>query len=189
MAGKRRKFLRLRNQKENMTTQEFEALPLNEQRKSVASDVINQLNVGKYLAKNMVYVQFNEHAIKDNIKVGDDMKSTLHLLEDCTVCAYGSLMLSTIRFKNSVNWDYSGLSYGAISKGDSNYTKPLKALFTADQLKLIEDAFEGWDADIDDDEDSDSSEILRFYYSFDNPTDRMIAIMENLIANNGEFVL
>lgn len=166
-----------------MTTKEFESLPLNEQKVLIAKDILEQVKLGTYTARRMVYVQFNEHAVKDKIQVGDDMQSTLNLLEDCTVCAYGSLMLSAIRFKNSVNWDESGLHFGVISRMDFNYTRPLTDLFSESQLKLIENAFEGWEND----EDDFSPKV--FYDKFDNPTDRMIAIMENLIANDGEFVL
>lgn len=172
-------------QKENMPTTEFESLPLNIQQIKIAQDVLEQVKLGKYLAKQRVYVQFDWIEVED-ITVGEDVQSTLHLLPTCEVCAYGSMMLSAIRFKNSVNWDENALYYGCISQSNFRYTKPLKELFNEGQLTLIENAFEGWD---EDEEAVEDSAIMTFYHKFDNPTARLIAIMENLITNNGEFVL
>lgn len=65
-------FNSLRNQKENMTTTEFESLPLNTQRIKIAQDVLEQVKLGKYLAKQMVYVQFDGTEVED-ITVGEDV--------------------------------------------------------------------------------------------------------------------
>jgi hypothetical protein len=103
----------------------------------------------------------------------------------CEVCAKGGLLASYVGRVNS----FDESSY--IGNGDNNVAhKKLLEIFTLEQLAIIEYAFEGTQyihsVDIS---NSLSSGLRLFYQSYETDEERLIAICENIIKNNGDFVL
>jgi len=103
----------------------------------------------------------------------------------CEVCAKGGLFASYVGRVN--NFDESCV----ISNDEKNpaHTKLLE-IFTLEQLAIIEYAFEGtqyiYSISIS---DSMCSILESFYRHYVTDKERLIAICENIIKNNGDFVL
>jgi hypothetical protein len=103
----------------------------------------------------------------------------------CEVCAKGGLLASYVGRVN--NFDESS----NISNNDDNIAhNKLLEIFTLEQLAIIENAFEGvkyiLSVDIS---DSLGSALRKFYLDYETDEERLIAICENIIKNNGDFVL
>jgi hypothetical protein len=85
------------------------------------------------------------------------------------------------------------LKFGAVP-GGLNYEyegKKLNKIFSKDQQKLMELAFEGGDGlfdycGMDDDE---ITEVDNFYSEYSDEKERLRAILKNVIKNGGKFVL
>lgn len=103
----------------------------------------------------------------------------------CEVCAKGGLLTSYVGRVN--NFDES------CHIGNSEYNsahKKLLEIFTLEQLAIIEYAFEGQQHIHSVDIPFGMSGALRgFYNSYVTDEERLIAICENIIKNNGDFVL
>jgi hypothetical protein len=101
----------------------------------------------------------------------------------CEVCAKGGLFASYVGRVN--NFDES--SYITNSENNPAHKKLLE-IFTLKQLAIIEYAFEGQQY-INSVYISNSSALRFFYQSYETDEKRLIAICENIIKNNGDFVL
>jgi hypothetical protein len=103
----------------------------------------------------------------------------------CEVCAKGGLLASYVGRVN--NFDES--SY--ISNNDDNIAhNKLLEIFTLEQLAIIEYAFEGVKYIHSINVSLNLEGALRdFYRSYETDEERLIAICENIIKNNGDFVL
>lgn len=90
----------------------------------------------------------------------------------CNVCALGALAVSVMDGE-------------ALGIGPREMRSGLSPYFSADELELIEALFEGWKLEPD-----DRDTILHCYrWQTDGPRDRLIAIMENIVENDGELRL
>ena len=103
----------------------------------------------------------------------------------CVVCAKGGLFASYVGRVN--NFDESC----AISNSEDNPAhKKLLEIFTLEQLAIIEYAFEGTQyihsIDIS---DNLGGALREFYLDYGTDEERLIAICENIIKNNGDFIL
>jgi hypothetical protein len=106
----------------------------------------------------------------------------------CTGCALGSVLLACVLRTDELTTSdlFSG---GGVNTG--NMVEYLEKYFSFKQLALIEKAFEGSGVSGIDDMDEYQSEGLiaaAFGAQFKSPTARVIAIMKNIIANDGMFV-
>jgi hypothetical protein len=109
----------------------------------------------------------------------------------CEVCARGALLLSRIRLFNSVEWE-DLKSFGGIGIVQEHTTDILSEAFSPEELLAIEAAFEARndednDAYIGEDEEY-SQDCIGFGLEYEHPDDRLVAIMENIIENNGDFL-
>lgn len=100
--------------------------------------------------------------------------------ERCEVCALGALMLSKVRIFNEYNFRNRIIREGYA--GQSSVTSALNDVFTKAQLTLIENTFEKNNV-FGHFEDAEN-----FGKRFPLPTDRLRAIMENIIQNDGTFI-
>lgn len=104
-----------------------------EKRIIIAKDVINQINLGKYISKSGVYCEFNKSII------GDLQKHLLKPSVNCKVCAIGSLFSSSIRINDKYKISSSCQNIDNYPMMDE-----LLKYFSEEQLHLIEKAYESW---------------------------------------------
>ena len=147
-----------------------------QKRVMIAQDVIDRINV-KLLTANqgrIIYLPEYGNVNKENVNS-----------INCEVCAKGGLFAAYVGRVN--NFDET--CYISNSLVNPAHEKLLE-IFTIEQLAIIEFAFEGslhiHSVDVD---DHLYISLKDFYYQYENDDERLIAICENIIKNNGDFVL
>lgn len=120
-------------------------------------------------------------------------------IQQCSCCALGGMFMSCTLYNNNTTVEdlcYAGADIGDVilEEGDKSLPNGLNKFFSVAQLKLIEQTFEGDQGAINSGWDSETGEIDKFspqaeafYTKYKKPKDRLIAIMQNIIANNGTF--
>ena len=192
-----------------MTTEQFYALPMNERAVLVAKDVIAQVESGRYsptkghyfnLTRGFAYTCREEYTLLEKAeKEGLDVKENFHLIpKGCTACAIGATILSCTHLGNKLKFSDLGLGSASVTDLDKTSIRELLAsVFSPEQLLMIETAFEGYRMDSDRYainvlgvhlERSVYLDCDAFYDRYDNSTDTIIAIYQNIIDNNGVFV-
>lgn len=151
-----------------------------QQRIAIAQDVLKWLAQGTIVASTGIYIESECDADKF-IGYDNAQKHIKQLVENCQVCAKGALFAGMVHRYNGVTieqfFDYDG--------GKSK----LDEFFERNQLSMIEAAFEGWAyINRDGGEDELSDRVWEFYEKYEDAEDRMQAIMNNIIKNQGEFV-
>jgi len=150
-------------------------LTKSQMRVAVAKDALKQIELEKYKACSGVYVDYELedriHESEPNSQVQDIIKK---YTKPCEVCARGALLLSSIRKFNDVT----------VSKYKKKWESKSKQIFSKQTLSLAEIAFEEWTK-----LNLTSIEISAnlFGRKYDNDEDRLKAILENIVANKGEF--
>lgn len=170
------------------------------QRVALAEDVIVKLRAGQIIAVTSRYVDsnnMNEAIYKYD--EGVELQTLLRDVPSCEACAKGSLFLTEV-MKND---NYKVSRYNDLSDICSPQIARRLTMFDDNQLDLIETAYEREvimednDYLMTDDQDGDfhdktttdvADRAIGFGEKYNDKTDRMIAIMENLIKNNGEFI-
>lgn len=94
----------------------------------------------------------------------------------CAACALGAVFACSVERLGGV-YDFWNMS-------SNKMVAKLEPFFSGDQLRLIECAFEKF---IDNPADPTGA-AREFGERYDNPKPRMVAIMENIIANKGTFI-
>jgi len=160
-------------------------------RVAIAKDVIYRLSnpTQGYSALSNYYINIDGTDITgydylSDQDLNDDLQSHVGKLDGrCQVCALGGLLLSKARLYNHVPLDlfHLGFEANAVRQG-------LLDIFELMQLRLIEIAFE-----VDDFfglglDESSIEKALHFGSQFNNEASRMIAIMQNIVNNNGTFI-
>lgn len=192
-----------------MTTEQFNGLPKNEKAILVAKDVIKQLNDNKYIANTGLYLRF-----EDEFEFEGDIKSNFDKLSQCQVCALGSMLLSSTNLGNILTTDDIDLSVGILDlQSSTNIQTLFDSIFTDKQLLLIETAFEGYSdwqefniTNINEEKENfhyyegnsryANNEELTFEEAYNctmffrkyEHRERLIAICNNIIKNNGIFI-
>lgn len=142
----------------------------------IARDVIRLMKAKKLVARTMTYL-----TLDSPIPTGTKELQTLIEQDDfkCYVCAIGGLFVSLVAKENAcpIRWGPElGRQFGRVPTipqfRQDGMRRRLRKYFSREQLGLIEAAFE---------------RSIRFGYKYDDPSDRMIAIMRNIIRNQGEF--
>lgn len=145
-------------------------------RVAIATDVIASIEARKVNVAKGYYLLVQDGAdgycrVEDVPKLIDG--------KTCQVCALGASFLASIgksttgtipavEFFSDADDDYSLLE-------EADMRDHLRQFFDDDQLIAIEDAFEGW-------------QYQRWFESHPDAADRLMAIMKNVIANDGTFV-
>lgn len=181
----------------------FAALTPEQKRVEIAKDVILQMNVGKYTTKggyfNIKDIEENDFVFNENLfmEVGDTVTDLQQILVKpevvCQVCGIGAVFASKVLLGdncllNREDWqhDFDDLVSTTV-KGKTGIVRQLDGIFTSEQLDLIEACFE---------EDiihatrvtQDVANASKMYPG-ENRNTRMISIMQNIIDNNGTFVV
>lgn len=171
-----------------------------EARVAIAKDALAQLRSRKYDAVGGIYVEFDKNldlpdwgdsSTESNRKANQQVCNLIPKMGTCTVCARGALFLSTIRKFNHFtlgDWDRSG-GYSDGCNRDTIETVEDR-YFTDKQLSLIESTFEGEMFRKNDTELSDReyNNCINFYSKYSSDHDRLVAILKNIIKNEGAFV-
>jgi len=163
----------------------FNSLTKAQKRVEIAKDVIKQIKLGKYEPKNWGYANFD-----DNLDLKLDVQSNFDKITECNCCMLGNCLLSLTKFQN--NLKFHEISSGFQVK-DSKVSKMLKSVFTPYQQALLEACFENGDCTHAEEaydcylKDEDYDKCTIFYSRYNSAKARVIAAMENIIANNGTF--
>jgi hypothetical protein len=158
------------------------------QRVAIAKDVIKQIKLGKIVLGGGYWSSWEPKKVADTLP----LKKTT-----CRVCAMGAVFAAKV-LRN-------GSDLVNASVNDQAIIEDLKGVFTAKQLRLIETAYEGGfcgDGDSDRPSEKQEKRARGFYTAhspvynenFDTEDDaeameqsRMVAIMKNVIRNEGTF--
>lgn len=162
------------------------------QRVEIAKDVLEQLDAKYLIAKPGNYVDYrltlNSHDDEQEIKEALDKRKS------CTACGIGSLFVCTVKKFNKIK--FGDLSYGtgsSISQDDIH--SYMGKYFTSFELYKIEAAFERtgslhefmWNTP----KYRALEKAANYFNNFNGeklkPNERLKAIMNNIIKNNGVF--
>lgn len=177
----------------------FAAATPEQKRMLIAKDVIAQIKAKRFKPtsgtwvrpkmKNGAYLEIEEKFD------GDESIRELFIgkrIPACDCCALGAMFMSCTtynegttvdHFEREIDWDFEERVLNkTLSNGLTNF-------FSVEQLQLIETAFEGGDgAFMVEKGDLEAQKAASWYEDLSRDDKRMIAIMENIIANNGTFV-
>ena len=171
---------------------EFAKLTPSEQCVTIAKDVLEQLRLGRYYAEQFTYFSMPAPTAEP-LKPGQDLQSLI-LQNDrtCAVCALGACFASAVRLSNGValseetiSVDHSTDDNTANFGNDAVFNEKVASYFSNRQLALIESAFE---KDDDFSRGYDVEDAIDFGQAYEDDTDRLQAIMENIVEHEGEFV-
>ncbi len=173
----------------------------------IAKDVLADIKAQKLIAKRGSWIDTKEdwygqlrsdtestfsRYVEEHEK-NIELRDKLAQMPSCTVCALGACFVSAVKRVDKLKLgalvgetDEDGRLYNVLGTAEGGWgaiSKYLGKFFTKKQLELIETAFErggghthaGWKAE-------------DFWWQYDNDQDRMVAIMKNIIKNNGTFV-
>lgn len=164
-----------------------ELTPKQKLRLRVLRDAKKQLQLGFYKTDSggVTNATYKLDLGKDEVELQPLLKALRKTNRPCSVCARGSLFLSTVTLDNKckigVDSNVDNGSYDDHSIVDTR----LKKLFTRTQLIMMEAAYEkqfgeGINPRL-------REKAITFGYSYHNSTGRLIAIISNAIKNNGIF--
>jgi len=173
-------------------------------RVAIAKDVISQLNSKKLIPERLIWVEDSKMGSIDdfiNSKVDKipqdelddfavDLSEYVCNIKKCEVCALGAIFVSAVSLYNDMTI-YPGRNYIAENLNWKVFedldTSPFIKYFTKSQMELIESAYEGHEGTHGVSSDKEEVICKAFYSKYPNDKDRMIAIMKNIIDNNGTF--
>ena len=112
----------------------FESLSSAEQRVLIAKDVLAQVKAEKFIPRRGNYIK--NLTIKGGQPSGGSVQKHFDEIT-CSCCALGACLLSATKFKNKLEF---GDIYDMVSRNSS--WDLLKGIFSAEQLNMIEYAFE-----------------------------------------------
>jgi hypothetical protein len=169
-----------------------------EKKIAIAKDVLKHIKHFKKITQG----EYGCVSMEENLP-GDD-SAQLHIdkiTKNCETCALGACFVSYIRLYNKVKIDdfiirNDDIAHTIEFDYNDNIFHKLKSIFTQNQLDEIESAFELRDMgdehhfgddgyEIDEDRFQDA---IQFGYQYSTPSDRLAAIMKNIVKNNGKFV-
>jgi hypothetical protein len=172
-----------------------------EKRVTLAKDVILQLELQRLIAYSGDYICGLNLTFDENgklIKNDVELQSILPT-QTCRVCAKGAFFIADIMRRDKMK-----ISEAKHGIGNEKIVRRLSDIFTRNQLDLIETAFEKSviyeenetlmeekviksTGDVDYIYTPLAKKAISFGKKYKDTTNRMIAIMNNIIKNNGEF--
>ena len=158
-----------------------------EKRVMIAKDVLKLIELGRLKPARMTYLHFPDTAMKPGlfgsvmpIDPSSDADVDALAQAKCEGCAMGALFLSSLlQFRQGP----SRRDYNA--EKASTIRRYLLKFFPFQQLRSIEDVFECWSSYVN------FPEYGRFLKALPDryPSTVLKAIMQNIVDNNGDFVL
>ena len=170
---------------------EFDKLSKKQRRIAVAKDVLKWLAMGRMTAKKKTYLAASQLTPDGKINGFN-----------CRACALGGMFACVVEQKKGVNLHEFNRGWADEDGGYRDYGSQeqmhdmLGEFFDADELRNIENAFEGRDreggivngAGAFYDEMAFSEDALKFNAGIRSPKKRMQRIMRNIIRNEGRFI-
>jgi len=158
----------------------FDSMSASARRVAVAKDVIAGLK-SKRLKSQHCYL-FTKGTV--TLNGGEDLQTILATkVRQCEVCGIGAIFVAAVEKFDRVTCERGSiLQFGS----DEVIAAKLKGLFSPKQLQLIEAVYEGYTHKHP---YHLSNKIYAFSYRFPDSENRMVAIMRNIIRNNGVFKL
>lgn len=204
------KIIEQENESETTATQTLRAredlyssLTLEEKRMAVAYDVIQQIKKGMLqpvpssFAVNRGRLGHKGGSLFREVFVSNNPKSDPNTF--CYACAIGGVLISSLLFKNNTMRAGGGFRYPAqnlMEKSRSDLIElayGINSPFTRLQLNMIESAFEqnqafypGKDR-LTKQGERNASKAVSFGEKYKDDSERLVAIMQNIINNRGEF--
>lgn len=163
-----------------MTKEQFDSLPENEKRITLAKDVIALLASKKILTQNYSTYIYNKKLLSNEVEFPDPENIELKLIFEeypCYVCAKGALFVADIMRNNNCFVTNARL-FGVLKEAEDKIEERLVETFNETNLNELERYFEGWHTD----------SARKFKTEHQDPEQRLIILMENIIANDGRFV-
>lgn len=157
-----------------------------EKRVAIAKDVLENLDRLKVRQGNYIC-----GTLLEEVDPKDNAQEKVKAIQAyCTVCALGACLLSHIRLWDRVMMGEIAGTYPTLylNVQYAGTTAPLKRYFTQRQLNLIESAFEM--RPMNKEHAASDEEIAQakfFGLGYINSQNRLKAIMENIIENEGTF--
>lgn len=141
---------------------------------AVAQDVIDQLDAGMKSRTRYGYIKIPARKLASCVLGRSSRADARRIQRHCTVCAKGALFLSLVSLENKYDFRGSFSEESSRTVGIFHYKiqDRLSDVFSVKQLDLIENSFE-----------YGPNSHERLY-----APKRLRKIMENIIANRGEFV-
>lgn len=170
------------------SNQEFEWAPAERKRVMIAQDIIARIDLASLRATTGLIGNINsdfdrQEPAKDFLN-GDTIS--------CSVCAKGAIFCSYIGRVNKMSLgELDDIMNGATGTMHDNFHEKLSEIFEEEQIDLIEIAFEGYSIlELAAYDDSERAEEFYEQHRGDefSPNERLKAICENIIANNGTFI-
>jgi hypothetical protein len=165
----------------------------------VAQDVIKQVTAGAIIPVDGIYISSERVSMPSPVPVSDWQEVIVQFDKDsgcCNSCAIGAVLLSKIRKFNNCPTDHDDSVYDleSITENHDFVMKQLSEVFDINTLRYMEYVFEGGDGGIFSDGARITSDyhdrVIAFRAKRDNDERKiMIAIMQNIIKNNGKFIL
>lgn len=159
---------------------------------AVAKDVLAQIKAGNYTCEVGGYVNLETPPIEDlpdNCKVSAAIFNPSDL--QCQVCARGAMFMSAIRKFNKFDFVKDSSQDDGVRNllhpDSPKFRKIEDTIFSREQIGLIESAFECCNMAGSTPFEKTKSAIF-FGILYNNDSDRMQAIMRNIIKNDGKFV-
>lgn len=179
-----------------MTSTEFDQLTPAQKRVVIAEDVVKHIRArDAYKIQPYCVLSFDERyddSLDDTTKIS--VENIASVAPACCVCAKGAMMLSRIMC-------FGGFTYQYRIDDDEQAIESLEGIFDPFQLDLIEAAFEkyifSWHVDRHAYEDSGElsdeakqvfDRAVHFGERYAGDSDRLLAIMQNIISNQGIFL-
>jgi hypothetical protein len=179
-----------------LRNKKFKAATAAQKRVLIAKDVIAQIKAKRLKARTGTWVNpvFRDGRDMDAFEKFDEKTSSVRELflekkiPACECCALGAMFMSCTLYNNKTTvadlLDET-MDFELIVRSKNNsFSNGLTQFFPKPQLKLIEAAFEG-EYGAFQDVCNDKTDL--WYDTLPNDTKRLIAIMQNIIKNNGTF--
>jgi len=149
-------------------------------RVAVAKDALKQIELEKFIPTCGNYIDDNFENFLGSRDKDEQVQKALKQFQrknSCSMCARGAILLSTIRKFNDVK----------NKQFEKNWESKSRSLFGNEQLRKMERVFEDWISGFSDFE-TDKREY-EFVKTYPDSTDRLKAILKNVIKNKGTFIL
>ena len=159
----------------------------------IARDVLAQLRLRRYKATPGIYVQIDSPeltSIINNKSCTEYDKTARESFKDffksskkttCQVCAIGAAFVSLVNIENKCSVDEMC--------ADKSMWERLEKYFGSDNMDLMESAFECYTTNNFSTPYEMQEVAAEWGSQYKNPTDRLRAIMLNVIRNKGDFKL
>lgn len=154
----------------------FETMTPMQKRVAIALDVLAQIRIGRMVAMSGSYVDpgYFKRVVGDYNDVPFDFAKT----KKCAVCAIGSAVVAATARAPARMFGALGDEFGDGYTSRERYVDALGPYFPDDVLAEMECAFERWG------DDGPAGTWLRGVAS---AKERLVAVMQNIVAHDGEF--